>query len=225
MGLSFTVSAGPRQHSHSQVRVPRYLWSCFTVSDSKLPNLEGQASVCISPRNRVAQLYPQALGSLFFASDNAQDYGGNIRTRLQTVHRDLISRSLNRLSYPESVWSNPTVASQTHISQLAVSFQPEHATCFLHIQTPCGKWPVASARVNYRHCREHRTARLQMAAAWGDRNLLTLQIHCLIYSSPLFLALLCGFFFFFPSFSLSLSSPIFLYPFFLFPLLFFSALH
>jgi hypothetical protein len=27
------------------------------------PNLEGQAPVFISPRNRVAQLYPQALGS------------------------------------------------------------------------------------------------------------------------------------------------------------------
>jgi hypothetical protein len=29
------------------------------------PNLEGQVPVFISPRNRVAQLYPQALGSLF----------------------------------------------------------------------------------------------------------------------------------------------------------------
>jgi hypothetical protein len=28
------------------------------------PNLEGQGSICISPRNRVAQLYPHALGSL-----------------------------------------------------------------------------------------------------------------------------------------------------------------
>jgi hypothetical protein len=32
------------------------------------PNLEGQATVFISPRNRVTQLYPQALGSLFVAS-------------------------------------------------------------------------------------------------------------------------------------------------------------
>jgi hypothetical protein len=31
------------------------------------PNLEGQVPVFISPRNRVAQLYPQALGSLFVA--------------------------------------------------------------------------------------------------------------------------------------------------------------
>jgi hypothetical protein len=31
-------------------------------------NLEGQVPVFMSPRNRVAQLYPQALGSLFIAS-------------------------------------------------------------------------------------------------------------------------------------------------------------
>jgi hypothetical protein len=34
MGLSFTIAAGPRQRSHSQVRVPRNSWSYFTVSDS-----------------------------------------------------------------------------------------------------------------------------------------------------------------------------------------------
>jgi hypothetical protein len=42
-------------------------------------NLEGQVPVFISPRNRVAQLCPQALGSLFVASYDSQDYGGGIR--------------------------------------------------------------------------------------------------------------------------------------------------
>jgi hypothetical protein len=46
------------------------------------PNLEGQVPVFISPRNRVAQLYPQALGSLLVASYDSQGYGGGIRTRL-----------------------------------------------------------------------------------------------------------------------------------------------
>jgi hypothetical protein len=45
-------------------------------------NLEGQVPLFISPRNRVAQLYPQALGSLFVASYDSQGYGGGIRTRL-----------------------------------------------------------------------------------------------------------------------------------------------
>jgi hypothetical protein len=38
------------------------------------PNLEGQVPV----RNRVAGLYPQALGFLFFASYKSQGYGGGI---------------------------------------------------------------------------------------------------------------------------------------------------
>jgi hypothetical protein len=45
-------------------------------------NLEGQVPVFISCRNRVAQLYPKALGSLFVASYNSQGYSGGIRTRL-----------------------------------------------------------------------------------------------------------------------------------------------
>jgi hypothetical protein len=40
------------------------------IRDSR--NLEGQVPVFLSPRNRVAQLYPQALGSLFVASYDLQ---------------------------------------------------------------------------------------------------------------------------------------------------------
>jgi hypothetical protein len=36
-GLSFTIVAGPRQHSHSRVRVPLHSWSYFSVSTSLLP--------------------------------------------------------------------------------------------------------------------------------------------------------------------------------------------
>jgi hypothetical protein len=46
------------------------------------PNLEGEVLVFISPRNRVAQLNPRALGSLPVASYDSQGYGGGIRTRL-----------------------------------------------------------------------------------------------------------------------------------------------
>jgi hypothetical protein len=48
------------------------------------PKLEVQVLVFISPRNRVTQFYPQALGSLFFASYDSQGYGGGIRPRLLT---------------------------------------------------------------------------------------------------------------------------------------------
>jgi hypothetical protein len=48
-------------------------------------NLEGQVPVFISPRNRVAQLYPQAVGSLVVASYDSQRYGGGIQTRLHAI--------------------------------------------------------------------------------------------------------------------------------------------
>jgi hypothetical protein len=44
------------------------------------PNLEGQVPIFISPRNRVAQLYPQALGFLYVVSYDSQGYGGGILT-------------------------------------------------------------------------------------------------------------------------------------------------
>jgi hypothetical protein len=79
MGLPFTIAAGPRQRSHSS-RVTRDHILLSQIRDS--PNLEVQVRVFISPRNRVAQLYPQALGSPFVASYVSQGYGGGIRTRL-----------------------------------------------------------------------------------------------------------------------------------------------
>jgi hypothetical protein len=36
-GLPFTISAGPRQRSHSRVRVPWDSRPYFTLSDSRLP--------------------------------------------------------------------------------------------------------------------------------------------------------------------------------------------
>jgi hypothetical protein len=40
-GLPFTIAAGPRQRSHSWVRVPRDSWPYFTLSDSRLPQSGG----------------------------------------------------------------------------------------------------------------------------------------------------------------------------------------
>jgi hypothetical protein len=54
MGLSSTIAAGPRQRSHSQVRVPRQTWPNFTVSDSRLPQPGG-------PCSRI-YLYPKGTG-------------------------------------------------------------------------------------------------------------------------------------------------------------------
>jgi hypothetical protein len=82
--LSFTFAAGPRQRSHSHVRVPRHYDHTLLSQIRGSPNLGGQVPIFISPRNRVAQLYLQALDSLFVASYDSQGYGGGIRTRLHT---------------------------------------------------------------------------------------------------------------------------------------------
>jgi hypothetical protein len=47
-------------------------------------NLKGQVPIFTSPKNRVAQLNPRVLGSLFLASYNLQGYGGGILTLLHT---------------------------------------------------------------------------------------------------------------------------------------------
>jgi hypothetical protein len=64
------------------VTKPVTILYCF-MWDS--PNLEGQ----VSPRDRVAQLCPQALGSLSVASYDSQGYGGGIAYHVRDVSRAL----------------------------------------------------------------------------------------------------------------------------------------
>jgi hypothetical protein len=55
-----------------------------TVSFETPSNLEGQVPVFIYPRNRVAQLYPWELSSLFVASYDSRGYGGDVLIHLQS---------------------------------------------------------------------------------------------------------------------------------------------
>jgi hypothetical protein len=87
--LPFTIAAGPSQRCHSRVRVPRDSWPYFTAPILDSPNLEGQVLVFISPRNRLAQLYPQVREALFAVSCDSQGYGGDIRTRLHAGYSHL----------------------------------------------------------------------------------------------------------------------------------------
>jgi hypothetical protein len=61
MGLSFTIAAGPRQRSHSQVRIPRDSWPHFTVTYSRLLYPGEPGPRIYIRRNKVARLHPQAL--------------------------------------------------------------------------------------------------------------------------------------------------------------------
>jgi hypothetical protein len=65
-------------------RSPAELTTIFYCLIWDSPNLDGQVPVFISPRNRVAQLYPRALGSLLSPLTTRRDYGGGILTRLHT---------------------------------------------------------------------------------------------------------------------------------------------
>jgi hypothetical protein len=65
MGLSFTITAGPRQRSHSQVRVPQDSWPHFSVSDSRLPQLGGPSSRIYIPQEQGGPVIPRGTGFPF----------------------------------------------------------------------------------------------------------------------------------------------------------------
>jgi hypothetical protein len=73
LATNYWITVGRRQRSDLTI-----LYSQF--KDSR--NLESLVIVFISPSNRVAQLYPQALGFLSVASYDSQGYGRSCRCRL-----------------------------------------------------------------------------------------------------------------------------------------------
>jgi hypothetical protein len=70
MGLSFTIAAGPRQHSHSQVRARRDSWPSFTVSDWRLPQPGGPGPCIYIPQEQGGPVISPGTGlnALFFSA-------------------------------------------------------------------------------------------------------------------------------------------------------------
>jgi hypothetical protein len=81
-------------------------------------NLEVQVSVFITPRNRVAQIYPRELGSLSIASYDSQGYGTGILSRL---YAGTLSNSKSKSRYDWQSVGQSVLVSGTH---------PWHATTF-----------------------------------------------------------------------------------------------
>jgi hypothetical protein len=81
--MPFTTAAGPRQRSHSRVRVPgtRDHILLSRVRDS--PNWRARSSY-LYPQEQGGPDIPQALSSLSVAFYDSQGYGGGIRTGLHT---------------------------------------------------------------------------------------------------------------------------------------------
>jgi hypothetical protein len=85
MGLSFTIAAGPRQHSHSQVRVTRDSWH-FTVSAWRLPQPGGSGPrIYIHQEQGGPVMSPKHWFPFFVAPYDSQSYRGGIRPRLHAV--------------------------------------------------------------------------------------------------------------------------------------------
>jgi hypothetical protein len=78
MYLSFTIAAGFRQSSHSQVRVPRVSWPYFTNPDSKLPQPGELGPRIYFPQEQGGSVILPGTGSIFVASCNFLGYEGDI---------------------------------------------------------------------------------------------------------------------------------------------------
>jgi hypothetical protein len=68
MGLSFTIAAGPRQRSHSQIRIPRNSQSHFTVSDSTLPQSGGSGPRIYIPQEQGGPTAEQSQNQSYFTT-------------------------------------------------------------------------------------------------------------------------------------------------------------
>jgi hypothetical protein len=91
------------------------------IQDS--PNLEGHVPVFISPRNRVTQLYPQALDSFFVTTYNSQGYSGGIWTCLHAENSQCTINFLCSLSmdHTENTNSNsPSIVACTYCLAMAL---------------------------------------------------------------------------------------------------------
>jgi hypothetical protein len=65
MGLSFKTVAGPRQRSHSRLRVPQDSWPHFIVSDSRLPQPGGLGTRICIPQDQDVPVIPPDAGFCF----------------------------------------------------------------------------------------------------------------------------------------------------------------
>jgi hypothetical protein len=86
------------------------------------PNLEDQVTVLMPPSDRVAQLYPQAPGSLPVAFYDSQGYSGGILTRLHTGTVYICSAELCTSTDGKNLWLNHVVYYKKYVRTNLVTF-------------------------------------------------------------------------------------------------------
>jgi hypothetical protein len=129
----------------SEFRVTHDHILLFQIRDSH--KLDGQVPLFISPRNRVARLYPQALGSLFVAFYDSHGYGGGIRPRLHTgyfnAYKSFVFNDLVKVRIKVTLrWGLPPISSPW--SQAPWDSRPQIFSFFLQL-SPCGNSPYVTS--------------------------------------------------------------------------------
>jgi hypothetical protein len=108
------------------------------------PNLQGEVPVFLSPRNRVAQLYPRALGSLFVASYSSQGCGGGILTRLHTSKCSFLHKQeadqIGSITSPIPVSVIERI-SEENMKRVNSDVSSKSSDClFASVNCECAKW-------------------------------------------------------------------------------------
>jgi hypothetical protein len=114
------------------------------------PIWRGRSPVFVFPRNRVAQLYPKALGSLVVSSYDSVGYGGGIRPCL---HQEILHRTLEPFTLKAKFLLNDIYISSSYLTgntlllcykdqminffRETIAVQCENHT--MHINTLCGQ--------------------------------------------------------------------------------------
>jgi hypothetical protein len=120
MCLQFISTAGPRQRSHSQVRLPRDSWPHFTVPDSRLPQPVGPVPRIYIPQEQCGPVTPPGTGFPFITFYDSQDYSGDIRAP-STRYSPSVQNTFYRLLYEKQPYRRENTVTSldcTHIRNL-----------------------------------------------------------------------------------------------------------
>jgi hypothetical protein len=138
MGLSFTIAAGPRQSSRSQVRVPRDSWPHFIVSDSRLPQTGRPGPrVCI-PQEQGGPVMPPGTGFSFRRL--------LFITFLHGPHRNTVSLSLYPFVVEARLFAKPLLINGCCIL-ISRSLRGNGSTCYNIIKKETAEYYLSAGSI------------------------------------------------------------------------------
>jgi hypothetical protein len=124
LGPKFTIASGHRQLSLSQVRLLRDWWTYFTVSNLWLHQTGGEAPVFVSPRNRLAQLHPQALVWLRSPSNKSSKFKFNLYCDRRSVGQFVLVSGPLWGPWPDFLWREDGFVTNSAIADWSGHWEP-----------------------------------------------------------------------------------------------------